>query len=110
MLPHLPALGFGGLSTFGEAHVDATGLDVLNSTLDIIDWRGGRRCHPEAKLVERLASLIDDGRPIGVLAHHLVHDEAAWRLLDAAFAHLRASPAISVMSLDEVRRQMSLVG
>lgn len=105
VLPHLPGLGFGGLSTFAEAHRDTADLDVLNSTLDIIDWRGGRRCQRLDKLTHRLGDLIGAGRPIGILTHHLVHDEAAWAFLDAALARLGASPQVTFASFDALRRQ-----
>ncbi len=82
----LPALGFSGLSTFAEAHVQAApdGLTVANSHIDIIDWRGTRGGKPHDALLGELIEALDQGRQlIGILSHHLVHDEVAWSFLDA---------------------------
>ena len=103
LLPHLPALGFGALSTFGEAHAGTPGLDIVNCTLDIIDWRNGRVCHPEDKLVRRLADGIDAGGAVGLLTHHLVHDEAAWLFLRRAFASLEGRSHVRFASADQLR-------
>ena len=102
LLPHLRAAGFYGLSTFADAHAGVPDLAVLNSTLDIIDWRNGRRCHPEAKLVQRLSDLIDRQGPIGILTHHLVHDDAAWQFLDHAFARLASHCCVRLTSADSL--------
>ena len=41
-VPHLPDLGFGGLSTFADLHAGTPNLAIVNCGLDIIDWRNGR--------------------------------------------------------------------
>jgi hypothetical protein len=102
LLPHLPHAGFSALSTFADAHTDSRDLPVLNSTLDIIDWRNGRRGHAEAKLVQRLSDLIDRPDPIGILTHHLVHDDEAWRFLDHAFALLTGHRCVRLTSADAI--------
>ena len=103
LVPALPQLGFGGLSTYASLHANSPGLDILNAGLDIIDWRNGRVCHREDKLVSRLAGLIDDGGPVGILTHHLVHDEAAWLFLDRALDRLAAHPAVRFTAADRLR-------
>jgi hypothetical protein len=95
ILPRLPALGYRAFSSFGpeERLPRVPGVSVMNAHLDLVDWRGTRRCLPHEELLERLIALLRDRTdgdkgPIGVLTHHLVHDEAAWsfleRLIEAA--------------------------
>ena len=83
----LPGLGFTGLSTFGPAQFgDVAGLAEVNTHVDIIDWKGGRKGRPFIDLArevaaslssERLAAERTGGGAIGILTHHLVHDAAA---------------------------------
>jgi len=88
----LPELGFAGISTFGTAHEagGVAGLAQLNTHLDIIDWKGTRGGRDPEWLANELARLLKlsrngDAGPIGVLAHHLVHDEPAWQFLGQLF-------------------------
>ena len=84
----LPELGFCGLSTFSDAFTlpARAGLVVQNSHVDIIDWRGTRGGRVHGDLVEEVIAAIalraPEDQPIGILSHHLVHDEAAWSFLD----------------------------
>lgn len=99
LLPGLPALGFAGLSTFGAATgACVPGLKVLNCDLDIIDWRNGRVGRPHDRLAETLADLVRDRqhtrRPIGLLTHHLAHDDTAWGFLETCLDHLGRHPAV----------------
>jgi len=71
----------------------------LDTHCDIIAWRTTRSAIPAdeaftllADEVERRLAGASEG-PIGLLTHHLVHDEAAWRLLDDILAAIQASPA-----------------
>jgi hypothetical protein len=52
-------------------------------------WRGGPRFAGREQLLGKLTTLLALRRrqdlwsePIGLLTHHLVHDEEAWRFLD----------------------------
>lgn len=94
----LPALGFRTLSVFGPEEETRerfrkacgepfpAGLTLLNTHVDIIDWRGTRGGRPAAAVIADLVALsrVHAG-PIGLLTHHLVHDEAAWDLMDLIF-------------------------
>ncbi len=85
---NLPHLGFAGLSTFAEAFTEPAiaGLEVQNSHVDIIDWRGNRGGRPTTDLIKEMVTAIEQRtpgeQPIGILSHHLVHDAAAWAFLD----------------------------
>jgi hypothetical protein len=90
LVPHLPGLGLRWLSTFGPEPptMPAADLVQIDCQLDIMDWRT-RRSHPADVLAARLADLVRQRRrfpgPIGILTHHLVHDEAAWTFLADLF-------------------------
>ncbi len=107
VIPNLPGLGFAALSTFGpppEA-VEAV-LPRLNCDLDIVDWRRDRVGREPEDVAAKLVGLIDagDGRPIGLLTHHLVHDATAWAVLDAMLGILRRHPAATFIAAD-IRRK-----
>lgn len=93
LLPHLAGLGYRGVSTFGLPR--PAPLPVLNTTVDIIDWHGTRGCRGHAALVGEIVAQLDAGftatdQPaVGVLTHHLVHDEAAWDFLRRLFSTTR---------------------
>jgi hypothetical protein len=90
LIPHLPGLGLRWLSTFGPEPptMPAANLMQIDCQLDIMDWRI-RRSHPADVLAARLAELVRQRRhtpgPIGILTHHLVHDEAAWTFIADLF-------------------------
>jgi hypothetical protein len=96
----LPGLGFEALSTFGDRRVSGNpGLIEVNATLDIIDWRGGRGGRPLHWLACEAAHLLGKERarlhprPLGILAHHLQHDAAAWEGLHGLMRSVTNHPA-----------------
>ncbi|CAH1656468.1 Putative glycosyltransferase [Hyphomicrobiales bacterium] len=92
----LPALGYRGLSTF-KPRRSLAGLVVANCHCDPIDWHGSRSLVDPHIVIDRLASEIltmTDDEPIGLLTHHLVHDEAIWRFCEDLLAHLMASAVV----------------
>ncbi len=112
VVAHIPELGFSGLSTFGAAHeaADVPGVTQLNTHLDIIDWkgsRGGRDPHWLAREFTKLLrfSRCETRAPIGVLAHHLVHDELAWRFLEELFEMTAQHSAVSWHPADDLLDQ-----
>jgi hypothetical protein len=100
LLPGLPGLGLRYLSTFGQdsPHKPVPKLVQVDCQLDIIDWRT-RRSHPHEVLAGRLAALMRQRAgapaPLGILSHHLVHDEAAWRFLADLFRLTAGHEAVS---------------
>jgi predicted glycosyltransferase len=98
LVQRLPGLGYRGLSTFGRrtARKPAPGLVQVNAHVDPIDWRGTRGLLPPEALIRQLAAAVSarvDGRhnadePIGLLTHHLIHDEAVWRYCAALLERL----------------------
>jgi hypothetical protein len=98
LIDELPAHGFSGLSAFGRKLASRPGLVVVNTHIDIIDSRAGNACRDHAWLVAELARELTDARalgsrPIGILSHHLVSDDEAFRFLRDLFT--AAPPGIT---------------
>ena len=95
--------GFTGLSTWGPRAQawPAPGIGQVNTHVDIVDWRGTRGFAGEeavlgatvAHLRARRKGVADRAEPTGLLTHHLVHDEAGWRFIEAFVERTRAHPA-----------------
>ena len=92
VVPRLPGLGFTALSCFAPTP-DASPLPRLDSDLDIVDWRGGRVGRPLDDLARKVADIVARGDRLGILTHHLAHDDAAWASLAALLERLAAHPA-----------------
>lgn len=87
----LPGLGFTGLSTHGRAPTPPPGLLQVNSHLDIMEWKPRARFRGEGAVLDNLCAELAARRedekglpvePLGLLTHHLAHDEAAWNFLE----------------------------
>lgn len=95
----LAGLGFKGLSTFSDAFATRpiSGLQVANSHVDIIDWRGSRGGKAHDALIEEVVGALETraaaGEPIGILSHHLAHDETAWSFLERLGETVSAHPS-----------------
>ena len=102
LVPALSKLGFDGLSTFGSRGIGEPpyGIVQVNTHVDPIDWHGGRGLRAVDAILADLASALvahpDEGahEPIGLLTHHLVHDEATWAFCETLLARLAVSPMI----------------
>lgn len=104
LLPSLPGLGFAALSVFGPSR--PAPLPLVNSTVDIIDWHGTRGCRDHADLAAEIAAQLEARLtdpslpPVGILTHHLVHDEAAWSFLERLFAATTSDDQPTWVSID----------
>jgi hypothetical protein len=85
----LPGLGFRALSVFGPERPGP--LPMVNTHVDVIDWRGSRGGRPEAQLAAEIVARMEAG-PVGLLTHHLVHDAAVWAFLARLYATTRGHP------------------
>lgn len=94
--PELPAVladcGYQGWSAWGEGETADGSPPRVDAHLDLMRWKGGARFRGEAKFLGELRGLLTARRragqwhaPVGLLTHHLAHDEAAWTFL-ARFA------------------------
>ncbi len=97
----LNALGFQGLSTFGAPTSSA--IAMVNTHVDIIDWRGSRGGRDAGELVKDIVELIENTQtPIGILTHHLVHDDAAWQFLQQLFSTTSAHAGAKWVPVDHL--------
>ena len=90
----LPGLGYRGLSAAGGPAI--AGLTRAEATLDVIDWRGSRSLRDPAALIGTLLAHAGAAAsdPLGLLTHHLAHDEAVWEFLGQLLPLLAGHPAV----------------
>jgi glycosyltransferase involved in cell wall biosynthesis len=105
----LPVAGFLALSTFGRRSrfAGTPPLPEINTHLDIIDWHGSRGGHDPARLAGALARELQEqwaeAAPyVGLLTHHLVHDDQAWSFLEDLFALTAEHPAVRWAPVSEL--------
>ena len=89
----LHEIGFTALST-NSWHEDGSSLPQLNAQIDIVDWANGKRGRSlewtMGELLRRLEQARErGGAPLGILSHHLVHDEQAWATLEGLIRTLK---------------------
>lgn len=85
----LSACGYAGWSGGGGLGAGER-LARADVHLDLMRWRGGARFRGEGRLLRALTAELARRReaglwaaPIGLLSHHLDHDERAWRFLES---------------------------
>lgn len=90
----LPAIGYTRLSVLGPRPEPETGaIPQLNVHLDIIDWKA-RHFAGDEVILRRLLSLLqlrrmgqlDEAEPLGLMTHHLDHDDQCWDFIDRFLA------------------------
>jgi peptidoglycan/xylan/chitin deacetylase (PgdA/CDA1 family) len=81
---HLARIGFRALSVFGPEK--GASIPAINTHADIMDWHGTRGGRPLEAVVPEIVRRLDvnweQGGTMGLLTHHLVHDAAAWSLIE----------------------------
>lgn len=81
----LPGLGFHGLTTFRTRNLDdaSENLRLVNTHIDIVDWRDTRAfAGDEPLLGAAIEALGSDTPAVGLLTHHLAHDDACWDFVE----------------------------
>jgi predicted glycosyltransferase len=111
LVPYLPRLGYRGLSTYGDrpAREPVPGLVQVNTHVDPIAWRGGGGALSVDAISARLVAAImarvdgtaDATEPIGLLTHHLVHDEAIWHTVESLLERLSRTGRLGYVSAGE---------
>jgi len=113
----LAALGFRGVSAFGprRAIKCAEALVVTNTHVDPINWKerrfagnekassgivGELKARRVAATGAAAESAAEPDEPLGLLTHHLVHDEGLWDFLEAFLALTSAHPAARWLTID----------
>ena len=102
----LPSCDFKAYSGFGEAPALPEGLLSRNVHIDVMQWRPERRfLGTEAclaaltrEIARRCHGTSEEGsapiEPLGLMTHHLVHDEEAWAFLEALAEYLAGAAAV----------------
>lgn len=97
MAPDMPEAlaqaGYRGLSVHGNRLPGSAPLPRIDAHLDPVDWRGTRSAVDPAALVARVCALLREDAPIGLMTHHLAHDEAVWALVAGLARRLTARGA-----------------
>ncbi|RCS22628.1 polysaccharide deacetylase [Phyllobacterium salinisoli] len=87
LVSELDRLGFRALSVFGPPK--PASIPLINSNVDVMDWHGTRGCRDHVllvvEIVAQLRRAFGGGDPVGLLTHHLVHDEAVWSFMERLF-------------------------
>ena len=99
----LVGLGFRGLSCFGpeNQYSGVPGLSVANTHIDPVDWHGTRSLTNPKVLMDSIVKIVTGesdgpgGRVLGLLTHHLMHDEALWHFIEGFCQTVDASPGAS---------------
>lgn len=115
MKPVLAGIGCAALSTFsGKSGTDEHKLQVIDTHVDLIDWRSGRSAVEERSLLRQISELVEERfkafarrgqetmEPIGLLTHHLVHSEETWTILNRLLQRLPRTAAIQAVSIKKI--------
>lgn len=100
LIPHLPELGFFRLSRYrSKSEADVPNVSLIDTEIDIIDWRGSRGFLGEGEVISQMTNRLIERRdrrlsgPMGILTHHLVHDDACWAFMERLGSVLGEHPA-----------------
>ncbi len=88
--PALRSAGFAALSRFTDRGGGFKGFVMLDTHIDPVAWRDGGGLVAEevwlgmlhTALEKRAGGGVASDKPIGLLSHHLVHDEALWDFIE----------------------------
>lgn len=102
VLGHIHEAGFGGVSVHGWPEQPLPARQV-NTHIDIMHWSGGRVGRDLDWIFKELSANLAEARrhgfrAVGILTHHLAHDEKAWASLDALMARMADEGAEWVMA------------
>jgi hypothetical protein len=98
LIAALPTVGFRALSTYRARRHDlaSAGLTQVNAHVDLVDWRRRAFVGDDSALALLVTHLsmrrrgqVDGDEPTGLLTHHLVHDDLAWRFVDRLLLRTR---------------------
>jgi len=102
-LPAMAALGYTAVSAFQarDGYWAAPGLARLNTHIDPIDWHGADNAGATERSLAAACAHLRAMRageqalqPLGLLTHHLRHDETVWAFAAAFLSRTAAHPAV----------------
>ena len=100
---------FEAVSVFGRSHPSKT-YPQLNVNIDIIDWRHSRGfIGTEAAISKLICNLsyqrtqnTKDTEAIGLMTHHLAHDEDCWNFIQELLNLTLEHPSVRWVSVEEL--------
>jgi len=110
MSPHLGKM-IASLYRFVSVYADFPGLGIpsRNIHVDIIEWPTMETRDPRKVVSGLVAALrlrrwgvLPRSRPIGILSHHLMHNESMWSFLARLLDDLRGHPAVAFRPAREI--------
>ncbi|MFK5977815.1 MAG: polysaccharide deacetylase family protein [Rhizobiaceae bacterium] len=92
IINRLQEIGFNGLSTHAWLKHKMP-LPMINTHVDIMHWSAGTIGREHNWVLNQVTYNLEiarqkGGRAIGILSHHLAHDDKAWAMLDKLYATL----------------------
>ncbi|HXS38906.1 MAG TPA: hypothetical protein VN766_01910 [Stellaceae bacterium] len=100
-------IGYGFISSHGD--FAALPMPSRNAHLDVIEWQTNQAQFASvlvriaiAALRLRRYGIVAADLPIGILTHHLAHDEAVWRVTDELLRQLTRHPAVQFPAIEQV--------
>lgn len=106
----LAACGYAGWSVNGE--VASPGLARVDVHLDLLRWRGGARFRGKGRFLKAFSAELRRRRkagcweaPIGLLTHHLAHDDRSWDFLERFLRWTARRPEMSWAALPALIRE-----
>jgi len=107
LLDALRIAGYFDVSGWNGEGATLPGLRRLDTHIDLLRWKGGARFRGAGRVYDDLRAHLaerrqagDFLRPIGLLTHHLDHDEASWRFLEDFLRMVR--PVVQFRGFDEL--------
>lgn len=106
--------GFSAVSS-SSWHETGTILPELNTQVDVMDWTGGGIGHRLEAVAAELRRRLEQARahggaPIGILSHHLVHDETAWATLESLIAYLKVERGLDFGTAESLVGEQRVAG
>lgn len=101
-------LGFRACSTYGPEKPGP--LPQINTHVDIMNWRSGGGGYTPERLVPSLIAALEQalhqGSAVGVLTHHLVHDDVAWTGLEQLMQVTANHPAVKWQPVGQLMAEL----
>ncbi|MCP4185639.1 MAG: polysaccharide deacetylase [Hyphomicrobiales bacterium] len=99
-------LGFRAISGFGWKNPN-NDISWINTHVDIINWRKNASAKSIAEVTDELTANLQIARnkafaPVGILSHHLVHNQLCWHILDELLEYLCNQKNVKWVNADDL--------
>jgi Glycosyl transferase family 2 len=110
----IPTLGYCGVSAGSPLTPRIAPIPEVNADIDIMNWPARKFWGDDAVIEEIVQQLrlrrtggLPPEQPIGLLTHHPVLEDDAWRFLERLFHILRSHDAVEFVPADKLFRHSS---